>query len=151
MVSFHDNRDGGDLKELKAEAQGELELALAVEGGAVGIGDGAEAGSAVGSAQESEAGIAARRTGSVDDVAGGVDVGDVLVVEDVEDFTDDFEVVTLAYLRVFGEAGVNVVDAWVAEGVASHCGDAVVPPEPLMLAPRPLTFVDGQMPRRNCV
>jgi hypothetical protein len=114
------------LRQLKAQAQGQLELALAVESCAVGIGDGAEAGVAIGPAQEREARVAARCAGSVDDVAGGVDVGGVLVVEYIEDFADDFKVVALADVRVLGEARVYIVDARIAEGIAANGGDAVV-------------------------
>ena len=114
------------MRPLKTQAESELELALAVKRGAVGVRDGAEAGGAVGSAEVGEAGIAAGGGGVVDDVAGGVDAGGVLMVEDVEDLGNDFEIVALADLSIFSEAGIDVVDAGVTEGVAADGGDAVV-------------------------
>ena len=111
---------------LKAQAEGQLELALTVEGGAVGIGDGAEASLAVGTAQKSEAGVGAGRAGAVDDVAHCIDVGGVLVVEHIEYFADDFKVVALADLRVLGEAGVHVVNARIAESISADGRDAIV-------------------------
>ena len=47
---LYGNHDYGSLIQLKTQAKGELDLAFAVEGGAIGVGDGAEAGGAIGAA-----------------------------------------------------------------------------------------------------
>lgn len=87
---------------------------------------GAETGLSVGSVEESETGVAARSAGSIDDIADGVDVSGVLVVEDVEDFAYNFEVVAFTEVGVFGHACVDVVDARVAESITAYHGRTVI-------------------------
>src|SRR5579862_9024379 len=116
-VYVYDSRKNFTFHQLKPQAQGQLHLALAIESRAVGVGDGSKLSSAIGSTEVGEASITAWGSGAVDDVACRVNAGRVLVVEDVEDLTDDFKVIALADMSVLGETSIDVIDTRVAKSI----------------------------------
>src|SRR5882762_4453095 len=97
------------------EAEADLDLAASVSEIAVGVGNRAK-----GRVKRERGGGAS----AANEVAGAVDVGDVLMVENVESFPKSFDGVVLAKLDALGKAQVHVDGALHLERIAADDVDA---------------------------
>src|SRR5579863_555067 len=123
---FGEPRSGrSDVSEAQAEA--ELDLALAIEVGGVDVERLAESGG-VGfeAGEEVERGQLAVDGAGLDIVAGGFKLGDVLVVEEVEALGQQLERTHGSEIEALAQTQIGFPSSRIAEGVAAYAVDAIV-------------------------
>ena len=118
---------GCGVTSLKTHAEAELNLAFAIVVGGVD-GERLAEGGGVGfeSGEEGERGESAGESAGGDGVAGGFNLGDVLMVEEVEGLGEKLQLAQMAEVELLAEAHVGFPCGGIAEGVAADVVDDLV-------------------------
>ena len=140
---------------LEEEFDAKLDLAVVVAGVAVGVGDAFEGGGGAGDELRlrvaiGRGGVEGFQSGQIGEVGGvgvgcvvgdavsdGLDVGYILVVEDVEGFSENLYGDAVGDGGALSDARIEADGSGIAEGVAAYLWDKVFSPEPLRLGPMP--------------